>query len=169
MGLPVILGERVTLRPLAEADLNPLVEMVQSPGTREWWGESGDPDLVREGLPYDGTAFAIEVDGELAGWLGFEEEEDPGYRHASIDILLAPRFQSGGLGPDAIRTVIRWLAAERGHHRFSIDPAAANERAIKAYGRVGFRPVGVLRRYERGPDGNWRDGLLMDLLIEELR
>jgi len=25
-----------------------------------------------------------------------------------------------------------------------------------------------MRRYERGPDGTWHDGLLMDLLREEL-
>ena len=28
--------------------------------------------------------------------------------------------------------------------------------------------LGVLRHYELGPDGAWRDGLLMDLLAEEL-
>jgi aminoglycoside 6'-N-acetyltransferase len=34
---------------------------------------------------------------------------------------------------------------------------------------VGYRPVGVLRRYERDVDGTgWHDGLLMDLLAEEL-
>jgi RimJ/RimL family protein N-acetyltransferase len=52
--------------------------------------------------------------------------------------------------------------------RLTIDPAADNQRAIRAYRRVGFRPVGVLRRYERGPDGGWHDGLLMDLLPEDL-
>ena len=34
-----------------------------------------------------------------------------------------------------------------------IDPAAANERAIRAYAKVGFKPAGVLRRSWRGPDG----------------
>jgi aminoglycoside 6'-N-acetyltransferase len=52
---------------------------------------------------------------------------------------------------------------------FTIDPAAANEWAIRAYESVGFRRVGVMRQYWRGPDGAWRDGLLMDLLAEELR
>jgi aminoglycoside 6'-N-acetyltransferase len=33
---------------------------------------------------------------------------------------------------------------------------------------VGFRRVGVLREYERGPDGMWHDGLLMDMLTGEL-
>ena len=41
-------------------------------------------------------------------------------------------------------------------------------RAIRAYGKVGFRPVGAMRRYERGPDGTFHDGLLMDLLADEL-
>jgi len=33
---------------------------------------------------------------------------------------------------------------------------------------VGFRPVGVMRQYERGGDGHFHDGLLMDLLRGEL-
>jgi aminoglycoside 6'-N-acetyltransferase len=169
MPLPTLQGERVTLRPIEEADLDPLVAIIQSPGVREWWWEAGDTTRLRDGLPNDGSAFAIEHDGELAGWLGFDEETDPGYRHASVDISLDPRFQGRGLGPDAIRTVIRWLAGERGHNRFTIDPSARNERAIEAYSRVGFKPVGVMRRYERDADGpGFHDGLLMDLLIEEL-
>ena len=66
-----------------------------------------------------------------------------------------------------MRLVIEHLIAERGHHRFTIDPAAANERAIRAYQRLGFKRVGVMRRYERGADGSWHDGLLMDLLADE--
>ena len=76
--------------------------------------------------------------------------------------------QDRGFGPDAIRAVARWLFDERGHHRLTIDPAAANERAIRAYRKVGFRPIGIARLYERGPDGTWHDGLLMDLLREDL-
>src|SRR5215210_7030084 len=40
--------------------------------------------------------------------------------------------------------------------------------AIESDGQLaGFLQVGVMRRYERGPDGEWHDGLLMDLLAEE--
>jgi aminoglycoside 6'-N-acetyltransferase len=56
----------------------------------------------------------------------------------------------------------------RGHHRFTIDPAIANGRAIAAYAKLGFRPVGTMRSYERGNDGSWHDSLLMDLLGDEL-
>ena len=54
------------------------------------------------------------------------------------------------------------------YHRITIDPALANERAIAAYKKVGFKPVGVMRRYELARDGEWRDALLMDLLADEL-
>jgi aminoglycoside 6'-N-acetyltransferase len=33
---------------------------------------------------------------------------------------------------------------------------------------VGFREVGVMREYERGSDGTWHDGLLMEMLADEL-
>jgi aminoglycoside 6'-N-acetyltransferase len=68
-----------------------------------------------------------------------------------------------------MRLLARYLFEEHGHHRLTIDPAAENAAAIRAYERVGFRAVGIMRRYERGPDDVWRDGLLMDMLEEEFR
>jgi aminoglycoside 6'-N-acetyltransferase len=166
--LPVLHAERVVLRPLADDDLPALLEIVRMPGVREWWGSADDDELTRDGLRSDGTAFVVEVGGAIAGWLGVTEENDRDYRHAGLDIVLAVAYQGRGLGPEALRAAIRWLVDERSHHRITIDPARANERAIRAYARVGFRPVGVLRAYERGPDGCWRDGLLMDLLADDL-
>jgi aminoglycoside 6'-N-acetyltransferase len=90
------------------------------------------------------------------------------YEHAGIDIALLSDWQGQSLGPDAIRTLAQHLIAVRGHHRLTIDPAAHNTHAIKAYERVGFKPVGIMRQYERGPDGTWHDGLLMELLAEDL-
>ena len=50
-----------------------------------------------------------------------------------------------------------------------IDPSADNAAAIRCYEKVGFRPVGIMRAYERDHDGTgWHDGLLMDLLADEL-
>jgi aminoglycoside 6'-N-acetyltransferase len=167
---PVLTSKRLTIRPVTETDIEPLVEIIATPGVREWWPSADEPGRVREELRSDERykTFAIEVDGALAGWLGVEEEDDPDHRSAALDIILAPDYQGRGLGPEALRTMIRWLVDERGHHRFTIDPAVGNERAIRAYTAVGFKPVGVLRRSERQRDGGWRDSLLMDLLADEL-
>ena len=167
MQLPTLQGSSVTLRPLADEDLDPLAEVIREPSVARWWGESDEPERLRENLRMDGDAWAIEADGELVGWLGFVEETEPEYRSVAFDISLSERFQGRGIGPEALRTLIRWFADERGHHRFTIDPNAANDRAIKAYAAVGFKPIGITRRSEL-VDGEWTDGVLMDLLIEEL-
>ena len=44
-----------------------------------------------------------------------------------------------------------------------------NSHCLRCGTALGFLPVGIMRRYERGADGTWRDGLLMDLLADELR
>ena len=90
------------------------------------------------------------------------------YRHAGIDLFLDPSVHGRGIGEDAVRTLCVHLVDDVGHHRLVIDPAADNAAAVRCYEKVGFRPVGVLRRYERGLDGAWHDGLLMDLLADEL-
>jgi aminoglycoside 6'-N-acetyltransferase len=168
VALPTLGGARVSLRPLTDADVEALVVVVEGEGVREWWGVDASRDVTREDLRNGGMGFAIDADGVLAGWLGISEELTPGYRSAGLDIVLAAEHQGRGIGPEALRLAARWLVGERGHHRLTIDPAAANERAIRAYASVGFRPVGIMRRYERGADGTWHDGLLMDLLAHEL-
>lgn len=162
-------GERVTLRPLEEDDRARLVEILEEPEVARWFGTGSAEDSADEFISDPEVAgFAIEIDDTLVGAIGYSEEETPDYRHAGIDLFLATDSQGRGLGPEALRLLGRHLIEERGHHRLVIDPAASNERAIKAYERVGFKPVGVMRSYERGPDGTFHDGLLMDLLAEEL-
>ena len=63
-----------------------------------------------------------------------------------------------------MRTLARHLIEDRGHHHLTIDPAAANTRAITAYSKLGFQLVGILRQNERGSDGTFHDTLLMDLV-----
>jgi aminoglycoside 6'-N-acetyltransferase len=159
-------GERVVLRPLRQDDLPRLLELGREPEVARWWPDVDEPSL-REQLER-ATAFAIEAGGALVGLAQWWENDDEEFRHAGIDVFLAAASQGRGLGRDAVRTLARWLVDERGHHRLTIDPALANERAIRCYEAVGFRRVGVLRRYWRSPDGEWHDGLLLDLLADEL-
>jgi aminoglycoside 6'-N-acetyltransferase len=162
-------GQSVTLRPVKDGDAERLDEILREPSVARWWtaasAEGGAADWLE---PFGQVTFVIEHDGEVVGSIQFSEEDDADYRSAGIDLFLTTSAQGRGLGPDAIRTVARYLFEERGHHRLTIDPSAANERAISAYTRVGFRPVGTMRQYERGQDGRWHDGLLMDMLAGEL-
>jgi aminoglycoside 6'-N-acetyltransferase len=163
-------GEHVALRPLDESDLDRVLEILDHAEVAPWWPSHG-PERLREDLFGDDCGvvpYAVEAEGQVVGVIEYWEETDPDYRHAGIDIALHPDWHGRGLGADAVRVLARHLFDTVGHHRVVIDPAAANHRAVAAYRRVGFRPVGVMRRYERAPDGGWRDGLLLDLLPEDL-
>ncbi len=160
-------SSRLVLRPLAKNDEAELLRIHMTPEVALWWGEPED------GFPWsdepDATRFTIEVDGAVAGMIQFGEEPTPKYRHATIDLFLDPALHGHGLGTEAVKRLVRLLVDERGHHRVTIDPGLENKAAIRSYEKVGFKPVGVMRKYER-PDGGdcWRDGLLMDLLAEDL-
>ena len=162
-------GALVSLRPPLPEDVSHLAEIRRTPTVLERW--RGGDDLtaaVEEDLAEtDTTGYVIEFEGRIVGWVQWHAEEDPDYRHAGIDIYVDPAVHGRGVGTDAVRTVARHLLVDHGYHRLVIDPAADNAAAIRSYGKVGFRPVGVMRRYERGGDGTWHDGLLMDLLAEE--
>jgi RimJ/RimL family protein N-acetyltransferase len=155
------------LRPLAAGDQAELLRIHRTPEVVRWW------DVPAEGFPWDepeSTRWTIVVDGAVAGMIQVWEEPEPKYRHASIDLFLDPALHGRGLGTEAVRRVVRHLIDQRGHHRITIDPAAANAAAIRAYEKAGFRRVGVMRRYERDVGGGgWHDGLLMELLAGEER
>jgi aminoglycoside 6'-N-acetyltransferase len=169
MSEPNLAGQRVVLRPARIEDRPRLREILAQPEIARWWGPGGPDHAVDEWLDTDdGAVFAIEFAGVLVGSIEYAEENDPDYRHAGIDLFLDTAHQGHGLGSDALRTLARYLLEVRGHHRLTIDPAAANERAIRAYRPVGFSPVGVMRAYERGQDGSWHDGLMLDLLAGDL-
>ena len=155
---------RLRLRPLAPGDEAELLRIHATPAVARWW------DMPDEGFPFSddpgSTRLVIEVDGAVAGMIQYAEELEPKYRHASIDLFLDPAVHNHGHGTEAVRRVARMLVEERGHHRITIDPAAANAAAIRAYEKAGFQAVGVMRAYERDADGRgWHDGLLMELVV----
>jgi aminoglycoside 6'-N-acetyltransferase len=165
----VLSGPHLTLRPVRPEDEATLTEIFRDPEVARWWGDPAGAVSDALDVSEEQSSFVIQDSGVPIGFIQCFEEGDPMYRHATIDIALGSNAQGKGHGPEAIRILARYLIEKRGHHRLTIDPAAHNTRAIKAYERVGFKPVGVMRKYERGLDGDWHDGLLMDMLAEELR
>jgi len=158
-------GHAVELRPLTDADAPELRRIHATPEVARWW-EGPAAGFPRDDEP-EATRLVIEVDGAVAGMVQYVEETTPRYRHAAIDLFLDPALHGRGIGTAAIRQVVRHLVDDRGHHRITIDPAADNLAAIRAYEKAGFRIVGTMRRYERDAGGDdWHDGLLMELVVD---
>jgi aminoglycoside 6'-N-acetyltransferase len=156
----------MVLRPLELGDVAELRRIHETPEVARWW------DMPEEGFPMtdepEATRMTIVVEGAIVGMVQFNEEEEPKYRHASIDLFVDPALHGQGVGAEAVKRVVRLLVEERGHHRITIDPATENVAAVRAYENAGFKPVGVMRQSERDADGNgWHDSLLMELLAGE--
>jgi aminoglycoside 6'-N-acetyltransferase len=163
----ILCGERLVVRSMARDDVAELAQIGAEPEVARWWGEISAQELLDKADGVEGVvALAVETGGALIGLIQFSEEPDPMYRHATVDLFLSAAYHGRGLGREAVGLVVRHLIDDLGHHRITIDPAAANERAIRCYAAAGFTEVGVMRRYERGADGRFHDGLLMELVAE---
>jgi aminoglycoside 6'-N-acetyltransferase len=153
----------VRLVPCAPEHRERLREIHREPEVRRWWQDPHDdfPDLG------GGTNYTVLLGDEIIGFAQWYSESDPMFRHAGVDLFLDPAVHGRGLGTETARVLCAHLIDDHGFHRLVIDPEVENEVAIATYRKLGFKPVGVLRRYARDRHGDWQDGLLMDLLAEE--
>lgn len=169
--MTVLRGASVVLRPTVHDDVPALAAVRGTPEVYARWrgGEDLEADVASDLDDPDSWCLTVEYEGRVVGMIQWYAEEDPDYRHAGIDLFLDPAVHGRGLGADAVRTLACHLVDTHGYHRLVIDPAADNAVAIRCYAKVGFQPVGIMRQYERGADGTWHDGLLMDLLAADLK
>jgi len=165
--LPTLVGARVTLRPPAPGERESMSRAIAAdPETGPRWS-TDEATMLRWLTDEELQLLIVEVDGEAVGIMDFEEVSEPEYFSAGMDIGLLSCCVGRGIGTEALRLLAAWLIDVRGHHRLTIDPAADNARAIRAYEKLGYRAIGIARCYERGPDGTYHDNLLMDLLADE--
>jgi len=149
----------IVLRPFRPADEQAVLALLGEPEVARWWPA---PDFERD------TGWVIAVDGEAAGWLEYHEEDYAWYPSVAFDIALTTPLHGRGYGRRALRLAIEHFVA-KGHHRFTLDPNAANEHAIRAYEALGFARVGVMHAYERNREGGWNDALLLELIVPSAR
>jgi len=165
----------ITLRRATSADVDWLVELLSAEETEPFLG--GGRAYDREGIaaeversqrePERFGRFVVEVDGERAGAMGFEERSER-HRIAQLGgLAIHPDFRGRGAADDAARLLQRYLLRELGYHRLELACYGFNDRAIRHAERVGFVREGVKRRaYLR--HGEWQDAVQFSLLREDL-
>ncbi|MEV5607309.1 GNAT family N-acetyltransferase [Streptomyces sp. NPDC052225] len=136
-------GVLTRLVPTTENDLELLASWFADPDFVENWG--GMP-LTRQQVaekylgrrrPHVGS-YLVLADGTAVGYAQYWHADATG---GGIDMVLTPDAQGRGLGPDAARALVTYLCSERGWRRVTVDPVAANLRAVRAWEKAGFRPV----------------------------
>jgi aminoglycoside 6'-N-acetyltransferase len=134
-------GERTTLRPVEERDVDLLLAWHADPDVSRFWdGKTFTRETMLVRLARKRVSpFLVEAAGEPIGYLQVHDLDDDG--DGGLDMFLIPSARGRGLGPDAARAMARHLLEERGWRRVTVDPYRWNEPAIRGLGSAGFVEV----------------------------
>ena len=117
--------------------------------------------------PDDFGRFVVEVDGELAGAMGFAVGNKRSRVARLGGLAIHPDFRGRRVSDAAARLFQRHLVHELGYHRLELEIYGFNERAMRHAERSGFVREGVKRKaYDR--HGEWVDGVLYGLIEDDL-
>jgi aminoglycoside 6'-N-acetyltransferase len=152
-----LVGRSSIVRPATTDDADLLVAWHEDPDVSRYWdGKTFTrAQMMLHLVRADVDPYVVMDDDVPVGYIQVWFEEDvPGT--GGLDMFLIPPARDRGLGPDAARTLARWLLTNGIVHRLTADPYLWNERAVAAWKKAGFEPI-----EERGPDDEHANAWLL--------
>ncbi|MCX5132360.1 GNAT family N-acetyltransferase [Streptomyces sp. NPDC060011] len=177
----MIEGRLVRLRALSAEDLDAHFRWRNDPEVVHW--ATGDNPyfgpVSREAMatfhearlrdnPSSELTFTVEdlADGRAIGMADYRDL-DPFAGRATVGITIGERDRwGGGYGTEALSLLVGHLFGACRLHRVELDTWSGNERAMRAFRRVGFVEEGRRRSSVRVGDA-WYDSVEFGLLREE--
>jgi RimJ/RimL family protein N-acetyltransferase len=169
-----IIGQIVSLRPLERGDLATSIKWLNNAEIMRLLGRRHHLSMAEEEKWYEdylkagkSRIFAIvDENDDHIGNIGLHNI-DKENRSASMGIVIGEKDRWGkGYGSDALVTILRYAFRELGLHKVSLRVFQNNERAIRSYGRCGFKKEGVMRE-QVFKDGKFHDLFIMSILDRE--
>lgn len=174
---PFLIGERLYLRPLEEADAAVCHAWLNDPEVRRTLRlrsvphtEASVRELLRRHDPRRDQAFAIVLRGDdiYVGNCGLYAI-DPIDRVARLAIVIGRRDQWGrGFGSEAVRLLCHHAFDSLDLRKVTFACFATNDRGMHLARQLGFELEGRLRE-QIYVEGQWVDELLFGLLRSDLR
>lgn len=172
---PFLIGERVYLRPIEEADAERCYPWISDPEVRLLIGQTAVPNTAKDSVEYIRGA-----DGrrrQMFAMVTRQGDEHVGncelmgidliHRRAEVGIVIGPPEHRGkGLGREAVRLLCDHAFGALNLHKVYLRVFESNERAIRSYRALGFREEGRLREHAF-LGGRYVDVLFMGLLRAE--
>ncbi|MFI2645124.1 GNAT family N-acetyltransferase [Streptomyces sp. NPDC018610] len=177
----MIHGISTRLRPLRPEDAEHHLRWRNDPQVIRW-AAAGDPafgpvtaeavglgfDTMLRLSPRESAVFTVEeaAGGKVIGMADYRDL-DPYGQVATLGVTIGePEFWGRGHGSEALRLLVDHLFGAYALHRLELDTWSGNERAVRAFTRLGFREEGR-RRAAVLVEGERYDRVLFGMLREE--
>ena len=174
---PFLVGKRVYLRAIEEADAATSYEWISDPEVRVHLASRSRPNTEAQSRAFfanvDGKsdqvfAIVMRADGLHVGNCGLHDIHAVD-RRAALGIVIGQKDQQNrGFGAETVRLLCGHAFDNLGLHKVWLSVYATNPRGLKVYERCGFRVEGRLRDHAF-VEGRWVDEIRMGVLREELR
>jgi diamine N-acetyltransferase len=169
----ILNGRRVSLRTPRPGDQGALERLRADPEIDHFMGVDGPAATLLWRTIYlgdqSGALLDLVVrevtDDQPIGLVSFWDRPIP-HEGAELSIWLGRGHRDGGKGTEALRLALRYAFSELRLHKVYLRVLDYNERAVRAYLKVGFQIEGRLRE-EMFVDGRWHDLIYMGLLARE--
>lgn len=172
-----LIGQRVCLRPLEEADLALIRKWVSDPeimrliGEVEPMTEAAAEEFFRKVQTDENRIWftiVLTESGSAIGEAGLLRMFRP-WRTTDLSIIIGEKGEwSKGYGTEAIGLLLDHAFGDLNFHRVAVGVVGFNEAAVRFYEKVGFRKEGV-QRDGYYCDGRFCDFVMMSILEDEFR
>lgn len=160
---PVLVGERIILRPFQNEDLVDMIKILNEPELKKLTGSvTNDRDANKimddnernritswyqsRNIQSDrlDLAIALKDTNQIIGEVVFNEFDDYS-NNVNFRILISQFYSNQGFGSEAIQMFIRYGFEQLYLHKISLEVFSFNPRAEHVYTKVGFKLEGIKR------------------------
>ena len=160
---PIIIGNRVILRPFENQDIEPMITILNEPELKkltgsvtndrdaniemdederkrvEDWYKSRNDQTDRLDL-----AIVMKDTNHIIGELVFNEYDEC-TNNVNFRVLISHSYLNRGLGSEAIQLFVQYGFEELCLHKISLEVFSFNPRAERVYTKIGFKLEGIKR------------------------
>jgi ribosomal-protein-alanine N-acetyltransferase len=167
--MTIIKGKGFVLRPITLNDTKSYFESMQDPLTKK--GFMSVPKNIEEAKEEikkkiiatknkTGESFAIEIDGEYAGYVELHDLNEKFHEHkGSIGYCLHPKFRGRGITAKAVKVLTEYAFKKYKLKRISGWCRTFNKASAKTLENAGFKLEGILRK------NKWKEGKYLDDMV----
>jgi RimJ/RimL family protein N-acetyltransferase len=164
---PRLITERLLLRPVDGADVDPITECCQDATIARWLPHLPSPYTTADaeafvagqaGSPWNGSfdlAVTERRTGRLVGMMGMF-----GYRRrsaqAEVGYWIDSRARGLGYATEGVRALAAWGLQEQGLHRVTLTADVDNTASRRVAEKAGFTEEGRARETALDRNGSWR-------------